>query len=205
MLVSPAASAQYRGGNGDGSDVSESPEAIFPMIYFGGAGRGDANVKTSTIFLFNRWTEIENNRVITWEVFNDGKLLGGFNSSGNMPTGLRAVAKSYLSNYSVTPLQNGLHAAAAQKPNNQLLIRGDFRSMRIATAAGQTACVVQADYPQLLWLDTDLLQLNITQCYSDKTLATLYTEGNGTSWYNISGGGAVRINASGVVVGISCY
>lgn len=205
ILVSPAARAQYRGGSGDGSDVSESPVAVFPMIYYGGSGRGDATAKTNTIYLFNRWTEIENNRVITWNVFNDGKVLGRFNSSGNMPTGLQTVAKSHLSSYAVTPMQNGLHAAAAQKPNNQLLIRGDFRSVLIATVAGQTACVAQANYPQLLWLDTDLLQLNVTRCYTDKTLTTLYTQGNGTSWYNVSGGGAIRINASGVVVGISCY
>lgn len=205
IFVSPAARAQYRGGSGDGSDVSESPLAVFPMIYYGGSGRGDATAKTNTIYLFNRWADMENNRVVTWDAFNDGRLLARFNSSGNLPTGLQGVAKIHMTTYNVMPLQNGLYATLSQKPNNQLLIRGDFRTVFIATAAGQAACVSQASYPQLLWLDTDLLQLNITRCYTDKTLTTLYTQGNGTSWYNISGGGAIRINASGVVVGISCY
>jgi len=205
IFVSSPVNAQYRGGSGDGSDVSESPVAVFPMIYYGGAGRGDANAKTNTIYLFNRWADMENNRVVTWDAFNDGRLLARFNSSGNLPTGLQGVAKINMTTYGVVPLQNGLYATILQKPNNQLLIRGDFRSVLIAITAGQAACVAQASYPQLLWLDTDLLQLNITRCYTDKTLTTLYTQGNGTSWYNISGGGAIRIDASGVVVGISCY
>lgn len=205
IFVSSAARAQYRGGSGDGNDMSESAEVIFPMIYYGGSGRGDATAKTNTIYLFNRWADMENNRVVTWDALNDGRVLFRFNSNGTLPTGLQGVAKLNVATYGVTPIQSGLHATILQKPNNQLLIRGDFRSVLIATTAGQTACVAQANYPQLLWLDTDLLQLNVTRCYADKTLTTLYTQGNGTSWYNISGGGAIRINASGVVVGISCY
>ncbi|MFZ9719257.1 MAG: hypothetical protein ACO3BD_07860, partial [Chitinophagaceae bacterium] len=68
-----------------------------------------------------------------------------------------------------------------------------------------TACAAQGSYSQLLWLNTDQLQLNVTKCYTDKTLSTLYALGDGSSWYNISGGGAVRINSSGTIVGISCY
>lgn len=204
-VKSISSAAQYAGGTGRGDHMQESPVVIIYSIYSGGSGRGDQSAQKTNTSLFSIWETMENNRVVVWNHVNEARALRRFNSTGTMPEGLQAPTRSMLNLYSVTPLQNGLHASAVEKPNNQLLIRGDFRSMRINPSGGQSACATQGSYSQLLWLNTDQLQLNVTKCYTDKTLSTLYALGDGTSWYNISGGGAVRINSSGTIVGISCY
>lgn len=204
-VKSIASAAQYTGGSGRGDHMQESSVFILYPIYSGGSGRGDQSMRKTNASLFSIWETMENNRIVVWNHVNEARTLRRFNSNGTMPEGLQAPTRSFISTYNITPLQNGLNASALEKPDNQLLIRGDFRSMRINPSASQTACATQGSYPQLLWLNTDRLELNVTKCYTDKTLSTPYTLGDGANWYNISGGGAVRINSSGAIVGVSCY
>ena len=147
--------------------------------------------------------------MVTWDRFNAAVRAGVFTVTGTPPTGLKGVNRQSLTTYAVTKSQGGtqglLASGIAKSDNAQLLIKGDFRSMRIGTAAGQTCPSTPASYNQLLWLDRDVLVVNSTKCYTDKTLTTVFT-GNGTDWYNIqnstSNARAVKINASGVVTEI---
>jgi hypothetical protein len=146
--------------------------------------------------------------VLSLAALRDALNLRIFNSAvatTSIPQTLRLIKKSDSATYILTPAQAGLFAAISPKSNNQLLIKGDFRSVLIKTSAGQTACTPQASYDQLLWLDRDRIVANVTRCYIDKTLSVLYTGGNGNDWYNSKDGGAIKINSSGMIVETSCY
>jgi len=99
-----------------------------------------------------------------------------------------------------------LHAMYVFKQQNQpsqLFIKGDFRSIYINPASGQSQCDTAAgNYTQLLWLDSDQITINSTLCYIDKTLATLYTAGNNSDWYNIKDGKAIKINNAGLITAL---
>lgn len=202
----------YKGGNGRGdasvslfNDLMTSADAP----YRGGVDDGHAVFTVLGTPLTDPWDLLENNRVVTWDRFNAAVRAGVFTVTGTPPTGLKGVNRQSLTTYAVTKSQGGtqglLASGIAKSDNAQLLIKGDFRSMRIGTAAGQTCPSTPASYNQLLWLDRDVLVVNSTKCYTDKTLTTVFT-GNGTDWYNIqnstSNARAVKINASGVVTEI---
>ena len=176
--------------------------------YTGGSGDGESNNSLLNNFLYSLWEVSENNRVLSLAALRDALNLRIFNSAvatTSIPQTLRLIKKSDSATYILTPAQAGLFAAISPKSNNQLLIKGDFRSVLIKTSAGQTACTPQASYDQLLWLDRDRIVANVTRCYIDKTLSVLYTGGNGNDWYNSKDGGAIKINSSGMIVETSCY
>jgi hypothetical protein len=176
--------------------------------YAGGSGDGESNNSLLNNFLYSLWEVSENNRVLSLAALRDALNLRIFNSAvatTSIPQTLRLIKKSDSATYILTPAQAGLFAAISPKSNNQLLIKGDFRSVLIKTSAGQTACTPQASYDQLLWLDRDRIVANVTRCYIDKTLSVLYTGGNGNDWYNSKDGGAIKINSSGMIVETSCY
>jgi hypothetical protein len=175
--------------------------------YTGGNGRGDNNFIITNRPLFIQWDTMDNNRLVTYDVLAEARNYLYLNASLSLPTGKQTIKKSDSSTYTLSTLQPGLMAGMVSKPSLQQLIRGDFRSILIDPAAGQTATNCNnttGSFTQLLWLDRDQLVAGITQCYTNKTLTTLYTAGNG-SWYNIRNGGAVRINSAGLVTEVFCY
>lgn len=163
-------------------------------------GQDTANVLLTS--LASSWDTLENNRVVTYDVFRRGAAIGIISVNGEIPTGKNTINRSVFSTYAVTKSQNGTMATALAKPSNQEIIRGDFRSVFVTTSLGQGACTVQGSYPLTLWLDADLMAINMTKCYVDKTLKTLFTAGDGVSWYNILSGGAIKINGAGIVVDV---
>jgi hypothetical protein len=206
--------AQFSGGSGRGDAVTtvsslELSGISTTAMYKGGSGRGDV-VSSVGPTTFVDWTDGENNRVVTRARFNIAVADTVFKvdtSTANVGYGagsLRTINQSVLATYSVIPANAGMLSAGLVKPANQLLIKGDFRSISIATVAGQTACVTQGSYPQLLWLDRDRLTVGLTKCYTNKTLTTTYTAGNGSDWYNIRGGGAIKVDATGTITAVSC-
>ena len=174
--------------------------------FAGGNGRGEASIIFTRPAIPNRWALTQNNRVFTFASLTDAVAAGVVTlSNGPLPSTLQSVNRAALTTFGIQPAQPGIFAAALAKPNNQQLIKGDLRSIRIRTATGQSACTVQASYNQLLWLDCDRITANVTRCYTDKTLNTLFSSGDGTSWYNLENGGAVKINSSGLITEISCF
>lgn len=194
------------GGSGRGEAMaSGNLLTLEDTPYMGGPGKGDASsVLLQTMFV-GLWEAMENNRVVTRVRLNDAISNGVFNSTSMPVSDSRAANRSALSTHGLSPVQMGIFATGNAKPSNQLLIRGDFRSISINNQTGQLACSNQSSYPQVLWLNSDRIIVNVTLVYTDKTLATLYTSGNNSDWYNIQSGGAIRINASGLVTAVSCF
>jgi hypothetical protein len=206
--------AQFSGGSGRGDAVTtvsslELSGISTTAMYKGGSGRGDV-VSSVGPTTFVDWTDGENNRVVTRARFVQAVADTVFTvdtSSASLGYGigsLRTINQTVLTTYDVTPANAGMLYAGTIKPSNRLLIKGDFRSISIATATGQTSCVPQSTYPQLLWLDRDRLTVGLTKCYTNKTLTTTYTAGNGSDWYNIRGGGAIKIDGTGTITDLSC-
>lgn len=197
----------YLGGSGRG----DATVAVFDdllsvdLVYRGGSGKGDAVQSLNGTVLTDPWDAMENNRVVTRDRFNGGVAAGVF-SSATPPTTelLRGIDRGDFNAYGVTKSQGGLLAGVLAKTNtSQLLIKGDFRSMWINPNTGQTACAQGGPFTQFLWLDRDVLVANSTKCYTDKLLTTPFV-GNGTSWYNIQNGIAVKINSVGLITELSC-
>jgi hypothetical protein len=202
--------AQFSGGSGRGDALTtvssiELSGITATDMYKGGNGRGDVATSLSIgLVSFVDWTAGENNRVMTRSRFLQAVADTVFSVGSSPPAGLLTINKTVLATYGVYPAHAGLLSAGLAKPGNQLLIKGDFRSISISTAAGQTACVTQGTYPQLLWLDRDRMTVGLSKCYTNKTLTTAYTAGNATDWYNIRGGGAIKIDATGTITEVSC-
>ena len=211
-MLQLSARAQFAGGTGRGEVTvtitavdMNAVNTISSAMYRGGSGKGDNTAALINNNLFSIWENTLNNQVVSFQALANAVGVGVFINTVLVPSNLKAIKRLDIGTYGLTPVQNGLFAAALSKPNNQQLIKGDFRSILINSTNGQTACTVQGSYNQLLWLDNDRLIANTTKCYTDKTLTTLFTGGNGSAWYNIEGGGAVKINSSGLIVEISCY
>lgn len=174
--------------------------------YTGGNGKGDANAQLSTVGLA-LWQSTSNNRVLTQLSLLDasGNNYLTITNASTLTNTTRIISANTLSSTAVvvTPLQPGIHAMYVQKRQNQPnqpLIKGDFRSIYINPTTGQSQCNSTAgNYTQLLWFDTNIIEVNMTRVYVDKTLTTLYTSGDGTSWYNIKDGKAIKINAAGLI------
>jgi hypothetical protein len=175
--------------------------------YLGGSGKGDANAQLTTVGLAV-WQSTPNNRVLTQLSLLDasGNNYLAITNASTLTSTTRIISANTLSSTAVvvTPSQPGIHAMYVQKQQNQpnqLLIKGDFRSIYINPTTGQIQCNSAAgNYIQLLWLGTDIIEVNTTQVFIDKKLTTLYANGDGSSWYNIKDGKAIRINASGLIV-----
>ena len=202
--------AQFSGGQGRGdSSVVLSSQLLFENApYLGGSGDGDNSLLTDTLSFFTLWEIMQNNRVVSRNTLIRARMANFITASSNIPTGNQTIKKLDSSTYTLSTLQPGLMAGMVSKTPNQQLIRGDFRSILINTAAGQTATNCNnttGSFTQLLWLDQDQLVAGTTKCYTDKTLTTLYTPVDINSWYNIRNGGAVKINNLGVVTEVYCY
>jgi len=202
--------AQYTGGSGRGeASVSSVPNQSLSTSsdpFFGGNGKGDAANRKFNIGLA-AWQSAKNSQVLTPYALVDAAAndLFAITNAATLTSTTITVSANTLSATAVviTPTQAGLHAMFVQKQQtqpNQLLVKGDFRSLYINPATGQSQCnSLAGNYTQLLWLDTDLIEVNTTMAYIDKTLTTLYSSGDGTSWYNIKDGKAIKINAAGLI------
>ena len=201
VLLSVTVSAQTYGGDGkgDANALSMSPTALFS----GGSGRGEAQTSVTATSPATLWDLLQNNRAVTWEMLAIATARGVVNvGTGTPPTTKRLITKAGLSTYQVSVGQPGMMQGSVPKTSNQVLIRGDYRSIRIDVSAGQTQCN-GTNFTQTLWLDIDGYIAGETQCYTDKTLETVYTGGDGTSWYRIQSGGAIKIDSNGYVVEVS--
>lgn len=202
LLITPVMMlAQYTGGSGkgDASAFSLSPDVPFA----GGSGRGEVQNAVTGTRPATLWDVMQNNRGVSWEMFGivtaNGTVTVG---TGTPPTTKRLMTKAELTTYQVSVGQPGMMQGSVPKTSNQVLIRGDYRSIRIDVSAGQTQCN-GTNFTQTLWLDIDGYIAGETQCYTDKTLETVYTGGDGTSWYCIQSGGAIKIDSNGYVVEVS--
>lgn len=178
--------------------------------YEGGAGRGEVLVSRPLRDLYSSWSFWQNNRVMTNRVFIDASENQVFTASlGSLQYTLLGISANTLSSSSVsniTPPQPGIHHMYQEKRLNEpqrLLIRGDFRSIRIDPSIGQPQCSARSSYSLLLWLDNDNIIVGVTKCFTDKTLTlSAYNPPSTTAWFNIQNGKAIQINSSGVITAI---
>lgn len=201
LLLSAPGYAQYFGGDGKGDAyaLSASPTAHFS----GGSGRGEDSAAVTATSAATLWELTVNTRAISWELLAIATSRGALNvGTGTPPTTKRLMTKAALTTYQITANQPGMMQGSVAKANNQVLIRGDFKSILIDVSTGQTQCG-GTTFTQTLWLDIDGYVTGETRCYTDKSLQTVYTSGNGTSWYRIQSGGAIKIDSNGYVVEVS--
>lgn len=176
--------------------------AVFAQ-YAGGNGKGDATSSVANASVFNRWDNTQNNRVLTRAAFNNAIEIGVL-AANSLTNDLRAISANTISLSSYSPATLGIDAMYTTKNSsfkNQLLIKGDFRSIRIDPSTGQTQCSTRPSYSQLLWLNDDIIVLG-TQCFTDKKLETAYNPISTTAWFNIQNGKAIQINSSGVITAL---
>jgi hypothetical protein len=174
--------------------------------YTGGSGKGDATTSRADVPLFNRWERAENNRVLTRAAYNSAIEIGVF-TANVLTDDLRAINANTILTSTYSPTMSGINAGYAAKntvPRTQLLIKGDFRSIRIDPSTGQTQCSTRPSYSQLLWLDSDIITVGVTKCFTDKTLTLIsaYNPPSTTAWFNIQNGKAIQINSSGVITAL---
>ena len=172
----------------------------------GGNGKGDATASSAAASLYNRWYNTENNRVLTRAAFNSAIDIGVF-SANPLTNDLNSISANTISASSYSLTTAGIDASSRIKSStssNQLLIRGDFRSIRIDPTIGQTQCVTRPTYSILLWLDDDQIFINQTRCFTDKTLipSSAYSPPSTTAWFNIENGKAIQIDSNGVITAI---
>jgi hypothetical protein len=180
-----------------------SPHSAVFAQYSGGNGKGDATSSVANASVFNRWDNTQNNRVLTRAAFNNAIEIGVFAAS-SLTNDLRAISANTISLSSYSPATLGIDAMYTTKNSsfkNQLLIKGDFRSIRIDPSTGQPQCSTRPSYSQLLWLNDDIIVLG-TQCFTDKKLETAYNPISTTAWFNIQNGKAIQINGDGVITAI---
>lgn len=182
----------------------------YPVFLFaqfsGGNGKGDAMVSKNGVFVLNFWEISQNNRVITRRAFNQAIEIGVFTANA-LTDDLRTINANTISASTYSPTMSGINAAYAAKntaPRTQLLIKGDFRSIRIDPSTGQPQCSTRPSYSQLLWLDNDNIIVGVTKCFTDKTLTltSAYNPPSTTDWFNIQNGKAIQINSSGVITAL---
>jgi len=174
--------------------------------YTGGSGKGDATTSRADVPLFNRWERAENNRVLTRAAFNSAIEIGVFTANA-LTDDLRTINANTISASTYTPTMSGIDYGYTVKntaPRRQLLIKGDFRSILIDPSTGQTQCSTRPSYSQLLWLDSDIITVGVTKCFTDKTLTLIsaYNPPSTTAWFNIQNGKAIQINSSGVITAL---
>jgi hypothetical protein len=180
-----------------------SPHSLVFAQYTGGSGKGDATASVANASVFNRWDNTQNNRVLTRTAYNSAIEIGVF-TANSLTNDLRAISANTISASSYSPATLGIDAMYTTKNSsfkNQLLIKGDFRSIRIDPSTGQIQCSARPSYSQLLWLNDDIIALG-TQCFTDKTLQTAYSPSSTTAWFNIQNGKAIQINSSGVITAL---
>lgn len=206
-VIDYACYAQFKGGKGSSqSSVVTSSINIndYPHC-LGGSGRGDVRAANLNVALFNTWDGIQNNRVITRSALANAVALGTIVSIDVPTSTSRCINQQSFSAFGLQSFQSGVFQTGVSKPPTQLLIRGNFRGITICTTLGQTACTQQSNYTQTIWLDQDRMLPNQTKCFIDKTLISVYSSGNGSDWYNILGGGAVKIAPNGIITQVTCY
>lgn len=176
--------------------------------YTGGNGRNDVMTSTSTSSSFaTTWDQYQNNRVLTRSAFASAANTNVFTATNlaSLGTTLQAISAFTLTllSISVTSVQPGIIYVAdsirTSSTPRQLLIKGDFRSIRINNSTQPTSCADKTvtTFNQTIWLNEDYIVENVTSCFIDKTLSTPFA-GNG-NYYQIAGSIAIRINSNGLI------
>ena len=174
--------------------------------YTGGSGKGDATTSRADVPLFNRWERAENNRVLTRAAFNSAIEIGVFTANA-LTDDLRTINANTISASTYTPTMSGIDYGYTVKntaPRRQLLIKGDFRSIRIDITNRPSTCAqsLSFSFNQTLWLNNDQIiadPVSGTLCYTQKDLQSGLFNGD-SGYYRIQGGRAIRINNEGRVI-----